>query len=186
MEQYVVRARMDGEIVRLPQLHDSYEAALASWTKLTTAVLPADGRKPRTAVVLGTTGRWYREATDARPVRIAWFDVRSFEDPAAHHAPVADIRVLLRGTGNRQIDDAARRWGEAHGYHGHEGGWIYRGQPGHAGAIDSPRLTVEARDQLAGICRLTAMQGWGSLRCIALPRGAVVQIDRRFHVTADL
>jgi hypothetical protein len=177
-EQYVVRARVDGQIVRLDLPAGTYDEALARWAQLVQLVFPAQPRrKPRTTVLLAAE-RW-RGIDRARECRVAWFDVRSLDDPRAKSAPVVKLRVLRAGPGAKDERSAIRRWAEAHGYHSHAGGWIYRGPAGHEGPMYWAGYQTDNPE-----CQLTSYQGWTSFAMHH--RVPVVQIAFRFHLTEEI
>jgi hypothetical protein len=181
-DQYVVRARVDGGVVRLDIPACTYDEAIAHWTRLVELVFPAQRtRKPRTTVLLA--GEVHRGIDTARECRVAWFDVRSADDPTAKHAPVVKLRVLRPGPGAKDERLALRRWGEAHGYHAHEGGWIYRGPAGHK----SP-MFARGYNENNPECQLTSYQGWTSFAMSSgrIPRGAIVRVVFRHHLTEEI
>lgn len=187
MTGYVIRARIvDTGIVRLPIIHETFEAALEAWRKLLPD-LDADVRGHARFAVVAPYLPAHRahpitEAAFAipyaRPVRVGWFDVRAIDDPSASSAPIVRILILDRTRGTQSEDSITRRWAEAHGYHGHVGGWKYAGPP--LGAPDHDRACSYPRH---------IAQGWASFRRHVVPTGQIVAIrsdEPRVHARYHL
>jgi ribosomal protein L3 len=96
---------------------------------------------------------------------VLFLAVRATGDPDARAAGgEIDLAAIEKGKGALDRGAPMRRWGERHGLHSHEGGWIYRGKIGHPGP---PAQAGAPRPD----CALTSMQGW---EAISIPPGSVV------------
>jgi hypothetical protein len=102
----------------------------------------------------------------AKPAtRVLFLAVRALDDPDARAArDEIALAALEKGRGALDRRAPLRRWGEGHGLHSHEGGWIYRGKIGHPGP--PARAGAPRAD-----CVLTSTQGWEAIR---VPPGTVV------------
>lgn len=168
---HVIRARIDGEIVVVDE-RSSYEEALSTWQRLVELIQPATG-KPRQPVLLANQ-RDNAGTTNARPCRVAWLDVRDAADPSTR-VPRVKLAVLRPGRGSQDADAPVRRWAEAHGFHGHTGGWKYRGVP-----YSDPR-----HDDLCSYPNHVAQGWWSFARNRILP-GVIVYVEGRYHLTEEI
>ena len=122
----------------------------------------------------------------AKPAtRVLFLAVRALGDPDARaaHGEIA-LAAIEKGVGALDRRAPMRRWGERHGLHSHEGGWIYRGQAGHSGP--PARAGAPRAD-----CALTSTQGWEAIR---VPPDTVVSVvdeqaepgkRLRYHLTEE-
>lgn len=155
---YIVLARLqdehgrNGEHVRVAEtLSTDWDVVQRRW-----AVLDEANRKGRLFIVKDDPKWLY-----VTPANIAYLMVRDTNDPRVAANPSGERwGEVARRTIKVVVSDNApaksrgtleRRWGKAHGYHGHVGGWLYRGEHQGRGDWSSPS------------CRFTGVQGWRSI-----------------------
>jgi hypothetical protein len=115
----IVIARLkDGPIVKVAgTISEDWQLVQARWRWLDEAK-----RKGRLYVEDDRSDGWLY----IKPANVAWLAVRSFNDPVVTKAMVTIALFVTSGRDAQTHSTVARRWGNAHGYHGHVGGWLYR------------------------------------------------------------
>jgi hypothetical protein len=87
-----------------------------------------------------------------KPVQLNWLAVRELEDPAIAKTSTIALFVVGKGKGARDRGSLERRWGKAHGYHGHVGGWVYKGfHPSACRLINQGWRTVVPRRAIGAV-----------------------------------
>ena len=170
----MVVARIDHQRF-IVKVHPDFDSAMAHWQVLDTAL-----REGRLVVLSGSA---YRNIESGRviedpSIRSDYLAIRDSDDTQWNRQPRIRLGAVRKGRGTTRADDLYQRIAREAGFHGHAGGWLYRGGPG--GNSNHHRAGTRTSTGEQG-CRLTGYQGWNSYWYHRGEVGLIVVIDHRFH-----